>query len=176
MLLWSIARASAFVAFTAYTFVIVWGMLIAARVLRPAAAAVAAHRFLSSLGLIAIGTHVTALLLDGYAKVSLPMLVGLHSRPSLVAGAIAMWLCVALPLSFRLRKAKWISQRVWRRFHWFGYAVWVLALAHGITAGSDTGSPFALAAYGGAAAVVALAGCYRLGVRRRRRPAPAAAR
>ena len=44
---------------------------------------------------------MTALLLDAYAKVSLRMLVGLDSRPSLIAGAIAMWLCVALPLSFR---------------------------------------------------------------------------
>ena len=87
------------------------------------------------------------------------MLVGLDSRSSLIAGAIAMWLCVALPLSFRLRKAKWISQRVWRRFHWFGYAVWVLALVSRHRGRHRTrGSPFALAAYGGAAGVVALAG------------------
>ena len=147
MLLWSIARASAFVAFAAYTFVIAWGMLIAARVMRPAAPAVAAHRFLSSLGLVAIATHVAALLLDGYAKVDLPMLAGIGARPSLIPGVVALWLCIALPLSFRLRKAKWISQKVWRRFHWMGYAVWVAALVHGIAAGTDTGSPFAIAAY-----------------------------
>ena len=58
------------------------GMLIAARVARPAAPAVAAHRFLSSLGLIAIATHVTALLLDSYAKVGLRKLIGLGARPS----------------------------------------------------------------------------------------------
>ena len=176
MILWSIARTSAFVAFAAYTFVIVWGMLIAARVARPAAPAVAAHRFLSSLGLVAIATHVTALLLDSYAKVSPRMLVGLDSRPSLVAGAIAMWLCIALPLSFRLRKAKWISQRAWRGFHWLGYVVWGLALGHGITSGTDTGSPFAVAAYAGAAAVVLLASVYRVGAKRSRRTAAAPAR
>jgi sulfoxide reductase heme-binding subunit YedZ len=176
MILWSIARTSAFVAFAAYTFVIAWGMLIAAKVARPAAPAVATHRFLSSLGLIAIATHVTALLLDSYAKVSPRMLVGMDSRPSLIAGAIAMWLCVALPLSFRLRKAKWISQRVWRGFHWLGYAVWALALGHGITSGSDTSSPFAMAAYAGAAAVVLLASLYRVGATRSRRAATATAR
>lgn len=175
MLLWSIARTSAFVAFAAYTFVIAWGMLIAARVMRPAAPAVAAHRFLSSLGLVAIATHVTALLLDSYAKVDLPMLAGIGARPSLIPGVIALWLCVALPLSFRLRKAKWISQQVWRRFHWLGYAVWAAALVHGIAAGTDAGSPFAVAAYAGAAGVVALASLYRVGaLRRRNRPAVAA--
>jgi hypothetical protein len=56
-----------------------------------------------------------------------------------------------------LRKAKWISQRVWRTFHYTGYAAWVLMLGHGIFNGSDTRSPFALGAYAGAAAVVA--GC-----------------
>lgn len=171
MILWSVARTSAFVAFAAYTFVIAWGMLIAAKVARPAAPAVAAHRFLSSLGLVAIATHVTALLLDGYANVTPRMLVGLDSRPSLIAGSIAMWLCVALPLSFRLRKAKWISQRVWRGFHWLGYVVWALALGHGIASGSDTGSAFAMAAYAGAAGVVLLASLYRVGARRSRRPA-----
>ncbi len=174
MLLWSIARASAFVAFAAYTFVIAWGMLIAARVMRPAAPAVAAHRFLSALGLVAIATHVAALLLDSYAKVDLPMLAGIGARPSLIPGVVALWLCIALPLSFRLRKAKWISQKVWRRFHWMGYAVWIAALGHGIAAGTDTGSPFAIAAYAGAAGVVALAGLYRVGaMRRRARPAVA---
>ncbi len=176
MLLWSIARTSAFIAFAAYTFVIVWGMLIAARVARPAAPAVAAHRFLSSLGLIAIATHVTALLLDSYAKVSPRMLVGLDSRPSVIAGTIAMWLCIALPLSFRLRKAKWISQRVWRGFHWLGYAVWALALVHGFSTGTDSQSPFALAAYGGAVGVVLLASFARLGAKRSRRPATITAR
>ena len=104
------------------------------------------------------------------------MLVGMDSRPSLIAGAIAMWLCIALPLSFKLRTAKWISQRVWRGFHWLGYAVWFLALGHGITSGSDTGSPFAAPAYAGAAGVVVLASLYRLGAKRSRRPATATAR
>jgi hypothetical protein len=176
MILWSVARASGFIAFAAYTFVIAWGMLIAARMARPAAPAVAAHRFLSMLGLVAIATHVTALLLDHFAKIDLPMLVGIGARPSVIVGVVAMWLCLALPLSFRLRKAKWISQRVWRWFHWTGYIVWVASLVHGMTSGSDTGSPFAIAAYAGAAGVVAVAGTYRLGAVKGRRPTAAAAR
>ena len=46
MLLWSLARASAFVAFGAYTGVVVWGILVAGRAFRPAAPAVAFHRLL----------------------------------------------------------------------------------------------------------------------------------
>ena len=155
-----------------YTLSVTWGILVASRTLpAPAKPEFDYHRFLSSLGLVAIATHVTALLLDGYANVTPRMLVGLDTRPSLIAGSIAMWLCVALPLSFRLRKAKWISQRVWRGFHWLGYVVWALALGHGIASGSDTGSAFAMAAYAGAAGVVLLAILYRVGARRSRRPA-----
>ena len=38
-----------------------------------------------------------------------------------------------------------MSQRAWRSLHYFGYAVWALSLVHGVTAGTDSRSPFALA-------------------------------
>ncbi len=51
-----------------------------------------------------------------------------------------------------------MSQRAWRGLHYFGYAVWGLALLHGIAAGTDSRSYPAIATY---------AGC-RLDRRRRR--------
>jgi methionine sulfoxide reductase heme-binding subunit len=174
MLLWSVARTAGLTAFASLTFALAWGMLVASKTARPAAAAVAIHRFLSSLGLAAIAVHVAALLADRYAKVDPWMLVGRGARPSLQAGAVAMWLAILLPLSFRLRRMKWISQRAWRRLHWLGYVAWAAAYAHGVAAGTDSGAPVALATYAGAGGVVAAAACIRLRARRRGRvPVPA---
>ena len=167
MILWSVARTAGFTAFATLTFAVAWGMLVASRTARPAAAAVAIHRFLSTLGLAAIAVHVAALLADHYAKVGVWMLVGRGAKPSLVAGAVAMWIAILLPLSFRLRRRRWISQRAWRALHWLGYAAWAAAYAHGVAAGTDSGTPVALVTYAGAGGVVAAAGYIRLRARRR---------
>lgn len=161
MMLWDIARASAMVAFVCFTFTVAWGLGLSARFWRPAAEQVGFHRFLSTLGLVAVGTHVAALLADRYAHVTVGSLLGRDPRPGVVVGALALWLAVALPLSFRLRKARWISQRAWRSFHYLGYAVWVLSLVHGVTSGTDTRSPFAVALYAGSAALVGAAAWHR---------------
>ena len=162
MLLWSLARASALTAFGAYTLVVTWGILVAARAFRPVAPAVALHRFLAALGLVAVVTHVTALLLDSYAKVNLLSLVGIGSSWGIRLGSIALWLIVAIPLSFRLRKAEAISQRAWRNLHRFSYAAWASMLVHGIASGTDTPSPWAAALYAGSAGLVASAMAWRL--------------
>jgi predicted ferric reductase len=169
MLLWELTRASAFVAFASYTLVVTWGILIAGRTFRPAAPAVHFHRFLGVLGLCALVTHVATILVDRYAKVGPLALVGVGARPSLLLGVIAAWLAVALPLSFRLRRARIIPQKAWRAFHYTGYLFWTLALLHGISRGTDTRSVYALAAYMGAAALVGGATWWRLGERESQR-------
>ena len=140
MILWEIARASAFVAFGCYTLVVAWGVLLAGRGWRPAAPQLGFHRFLSSLALVALALHISSVLLDHYARVPVSGLVGVGVRPSLMLGAAALWLAVALPVSFRLKRAGFMSNRSWRRLHYFGYAVWGLALLHGIAAGTDSRS------------------------------------
>ena len=54
-----------------------------------------------------------------------------------------------------------MSQRAWRSLHYFGYAVWALSLVHGIAAGTDSRSLFALVIYGASAAIVGGAAWYR---------------
>jgi sulfoxide reductase heme-binding subunit YedZ len=155
MILWQIARASAFVAFGCYTLVVAWGVLLSSRFWRPVAPQLGFHRFLGSLGLVAVATHITALMLDSYARVHLRSLVGLDPRPGVVVGALAMWLVIALPLSFRLKRSRLISQRAWRGLHYTGYLMWAAALVHGVMSGTDSRSPWALVLYGSAAALVA---------------------
>lgn len=161
MILWDIARASALVAFACYTLTVAWGIGLSARWWRPAADHMGFHRFLSSLGLVAVVTHVGALLGDRYAHVSLSSLAGRDPRPGVVAGAMAFWLVLALPFSFRLRRARLLSQRAWRTLHYMAYAVWGLSLVHGVTTGTDTRSPAAVALYAGSAALVGAAAWYR---------------
>jgi methionine sulfoxide reductase heme-binding subunit len=161
MIAWQIARASAFVAFGCYTLVVAWGILLSSRFWRPAAPQLGFHRFLGSLGLVAVVTHISALMLDHYARVHLTSLVGLDPRRGVVVGAIALWLVIALPLSFQLKRARMLSQRSWRLLHYGGYLMWATALLHGIMSGTDTRSPWALGAYGGAAALVAGAAWWR---------------
>lgn len=161
MIAWETARASAFVAFGCYTLVVAWGVLLAGRAWRPAAPQLAFHRFLSSLGLIAVVLHVSAVLLDHYARVPLTGLVGVGVRPAVMLGAAALWLTVALPLSFRLKRAGFMSNRSWRLLHYFGYAVWVLALLHGIASGTDSRSYPAIAAYAASGSIVVAAAWWR---------------
>ena len=161
MILWDVARASAFVAFACYTLVVAWGITLSARVWRPPAPQMGYHRFLASLGLVAVGIHIAALMLDRYERVTVASLVGLDPRPGVVVGAVALWLVLALPLSFRLKQARFMSQRAWRSLHYFGYAVWGLSLVHGIAAGSDSRSFLALSVYGTSAAIVGGAAWYR---------------
>jgi sulfoxide reductase heme-binding subunit YedZ len=161
MMLWDVARASAFVAFGCYTLVVAWGIGLSARSWKPPAAALGFHRFLGSLGLVALGIHITTLMLDRWAKVTVSSLVGLDPRPGVVVGAAALWLAIALPLSFRLKQARWMSQRAWRSLHYFGYAMWGSALIHGVMTGTDSRSPWGLAMYAGSAAIVAGAAWYR---------------
>jgi sulfoxide reductase heme-binding subunit YedZ len=169
VILWDVARASAFVAFACYTLVVAWGIALSARVWRPPAPHTAYHRFLASLGLVAVGIHIGALMLDRYARVTVASLVGLDPRPGVVVGAAALWLVLALPLSFRLKQARWMSQRAWRSLHYFGYAVWALSLVHGVASGTDSRSPLALGIYGASAAIIGGAAWYRW----LERPAPA---
>jgi methionine sulfoxide reductase heme-binding subunit len=173
VILWEVARASAFVAFACYTVVVAFGIGLSARAWRPPAPVLDLHRFIACLGLVALGIHIATLMLDHFAKVTVRSLVGLDPRPGVVVGAAGLWLAVALPVSFTLKRAGWMTQRAWRGLHYFGYGVWGLALVHGVMSGTDARSAWALLAYGCSASVVAGASWYRWLERPpKRRPAP----
>lgn len=72
---------------------------------------------------------------------------------ALLFGVIAAELLAALAVTNRYRTA--LPYRVWRRAHYLNFAVWLLALVHGIAAGTDRATVWALALYIGTASVVA---------------------
>ena len=161
MILWEIARATGLVAVLVYTLTAAWGTLLAGRGVQSPKGAVELHQVLQSFGLLLIISHVVALVLDQYANVPFRSVVGIDSRPSIVLGAVALWLSILLPLSFALRKRKRVSFRFWRGLHYFAYVFWAAAMIHGLWLGSDTGNPVILALYGLGIALVVGAAAWR---------------
>ena len=156
---WYMARAGGILAFVLLTASVVVGLLLSGRArLRswPRFALEDVHRFLGVLAGSFILLHGAALLVDGYLPFSLTNLLVPGTAPyrplAVAAGVISAELLVALALTNRYRKA--LSHRFWRRAHYLNFGVWLLALLHGITAGTDTGSTWATAMYLTAAGLV----------------------
>jgi len=157
---WYLARASGIVAFVLLTTAVILGLTLSGRAkLRywPRFAVEDVHRFAGLLTGTFVSIHVLTLFVDSYLPFSLTQLAvpGASSyRPLATAlGVVAAELLLALALTNRYRKK--LSYRFWRRAHYLNFAVWGLALGHGIFAGTDRGAPWADLLYGTSAAAVA---------------------
>ena len=148
---------------------------------QPAAEAARLEDPVGLAGLGALGLHGIALVLDATVEVPplalvVPGLVDYRPWPVGV-GVVAADVMAVVTASFWARK--WIGAKAWRRLHWLSYAAFLLASAHGLLAGSDSGRWWAVAIYAGAAGSVTLATAWRaVGSRpgretaRRRAPRP----
>ena len=157
---WYVARASGMVAFALLTTTVVLGLVMSGRArLRrwPRFAVEDVHRFASLLTWAFVGVHALALLADSYLPFSVADLLipGIAPYRPLAAalGVVAAELLAALALANLLRKR--ISHRLWRRTHYLNFAVWLLALGHGVTSGSDSDTAWALSLYVLSAGLVA---------------------
>jgi sulfoxide reductase heme-binding subunit YedZ len=142
---WYVVRASGVLAFVFLTVSVVVGLLLSGRVRAkrwPRFALEDVHGFAGVLAGVFIGVHGFALLIDRYVPFSLAQLVvpGMSSyRPLATAcGVVAAELLAALAVTNRVRRQ--LPPRFWRRAHYLNFAVWSLALAHGIAAGTDAGT------------------------------------
>lgn len=126
------------------------------------------HRRVSLLSIVFLAVHVLAAILDPFTALGLgAALVPLAStyRPIPVAlGVVALYLFAALIATSLLRRH--LGQRAWRAVHWSTYALWPVALLHGITAGTDSFTPWMVAIDATCAAVVAGAFAWRIAPRR----------
>ncbi len=163
---WILARASGLTAYVLLTLSMLAGLVIKTRPFRAlnAAAVTDTHRFLALLALGAVAMHGLALTLDSTVRVGLSALLipgTAGYRPVATAlGVVAAELTALVVLSFRLRTR--IGFRNWRRLHWATYAVFVLATAHGLAAGTDTSRPWSIGLYLGAVFAVAIATAWRV--------------
>ncbi|HSS80754.1 MAG TPA: hypothetical protein VLK24_06115 [Gaiellaceae bacterium] len=156
---WYIARAGGMLAYLLLSSSVVAGLLLSGRAkLRhwPRFALEDVHRFIGILAGTFIVIHGASLLLDHVVPTSLGQLLvpGTSGyRPLAVAfGVIAAELLAALAIANHYRKR--LPHGLWRRLHMLNFVVWGLALAHGLTAGTDATTTWALALYAGSAWVV----------------------
>ena len=163
---WYAARAGGLVALVLLTLATLAGILPAGRAQStrwPRFAVEDVHRYLGLLTGSFISLHVGVLLLDSFLPFSIAQLVvpGLSSyRPLPTAlGVVGAELLLALALTNRFRSR--LPYRFWRRAHYANFAVWILALTHGITAGTDSDTAWALALYVACGAAVAGATVWR---------------
>jgi sulfoxide reductase heme-binding subunit YedZ len=148
--LWYLARGSGAVSLIMLTVVVALG--VATRGGRsfagmPRLVVASVHRSAALLSVVFLVVHVTALMFDPYAQLKLldvvlpftsayrPLWVGL--------GTLALDLMIAIVITSLLRER--VGHRVWRAVHWFAYAMWPVALAHGIGSGSDRSTIWMLA-------------------------------
>jgi len=158
---WEIIRASGFVAYLLLSGSVIWGLLLSSKLLGRSASAKGLtylHEGLAVGSLLATITHMVALSLDEFIEFGIGALLlpgaSVWEPQPVAFGVVSMWVLTIVTVSFYIRKR--IGQRVWRVIHYASFGSFVAAFAHGIMAGTDTGSPAALAMYGSTGAVVAV--------------------
>jgi hypothetical protein len=121
------------------------------------------HRALSLLTVLAVAGHVLLLAFDRYARFSpADLLVPFIAwyRPAWTGlGVLAAYVLLVVYVSFYLRSR--IGYRAWRTLHYASFAVFVMATAHGLLAGSDSSAVWARWLYAAAVSAVALVVAYR---------------
>lgn len=172
MIPWVLSRAAGIVAYLLLAGSMAFGLVTRTRIKLPgmrAADTVDLHRTLTVAALVAVAVHGLALLLDSVVPVSpLALIVPgmVPYRPVWTAlGVVALWGLVIVQVSSLARRH--IGVKAWRALHMIAYAVFVLATAHGIVAGTDTGRDWVIAMYAGATALIAGLTGYRIATARR---------
>jgi sulfoxide reductase heme-binding subunit YedZ len=160
MAIWYIERAGGILAYALLSGSVILGLTLSGRAKRPGWPRFAVedvHRFVGLLAGTFIVIHVSALLVDNYLPFSLTQILVPGDSPyrpvSVAFGVVGAELLAALAVTNHYRKS--LSHNFWRRAHYLNFAVWLLALVHGIAAGTDRGTVWALALYIGTASVVA---------------------
>jgi sulfoxide reductase heme-binding subunit YedZ len=149
---WYVVRAGGMVALVLLTVSVVLGITLAGRARMPRWPRFAledVHGFAGTLAGIFIGLHGAALLVDTYLPFSLANLLVPGTAPyrplATALGVVGAELLAALALTNRYRKQ--LPYSVWRRLHYLNFAVWTLALVHGIAAGTDSDTAWGAAVY-----------------------------
>ena len=164
-----LSRASAFVAYGLLWLAMALGIAMRNKLTRiwpGGPAAYVLHRYASLSGLMFTLVHVLLLLGHpalGYsiANLLLPF-SGSSYRPLSVGllGKASFYLMGLVGLSFYVRAR--LGQRLWRLLHYLSFAVFMLALIHGVFAGSDSPTIWARAMYVGSGGILLALTIYRL--------------
>src|SRR3954462_7225232 len=148
-----VTRSSALMAYMLLWVTMLAGLSVTGKVGRKwpgMASSFGVHRYTSLLGLGFAVVHALALLGDpymGYTPVGLlvPFMAGGYQPHWLGLGQVAIYLLAAVSLSFYVRDR--LGVRAWRLVHSLSFALFLMALMHGLHSGSDSGTWWASGLY-----------------------------
>jgi methionine sulfoxide reductase heme-binding subunit len=140
---WYLARAAGIVAYLMLFAGVTLGLLMTGSLLDrwfPRNRVYDLHRFVSLLTLGLILLHALIVLPDAYFSFSVVELFVPFASPFspafMALGAISLYVTIVVVGAFYLRGI--LSYAVWRLIHYATFGAYVLALVHGIGAGTDT--------------------------------------
>lgn len=142
---WYLARGSGVTALVLFSVVVALGIITrSARPMPgvPRFAVAAVHSSAALLATVFLGVHLVTLLFDPYAQLRLLDLVvpfaGAYRPLWLGFGTLALDLTLAIGVTSLLRAR--LGARAWKAVHLSAYALWPLAVLHGLGTGSDAGT------------------------------------
>jgi sulfoxide reductase heme-binding subunit YedZ len=148
---WTTSRAAGIAALMTASLAISCGLLMAMRIpalRRRTPELRALHQALANATFALIGVHALALLLDPVLKPGLAGLLIPFATPyrpfASALGQIAAYGILALGATYSIRRR--IGAVRWRAAHRWLPLFWLLAVFHGLLAGTDTTAPWTLAA------------------------------
>ena len=173
---WLVERLAGFLAYFAVAGSVIYGLLLSTKILDAVAhrpITFSLHQDLASVGLGLAGVHGVLLGLDKTVPFSLSQIAvpGLapYAPLAVAAGQVSFYLMAIVIASFYVRRT--IGQRTWRALHYLTFLAFVGATAHGLTAGTTSGSAWAWAIYVTASTVVVFLFAYRVTTAIAARPA-----
>jgi len=165
---WFLSRASALVSFALLWLSMALGLTISNRLARlwpggPAAFDV--HQYTSLLGLALALFHALILMGDAYIAYDLQQVLipfaSVNYRPVWVGlGQLGLYTWAMVAFSFYVRAKT--GTRAWRTIHFVSFAVFMLALVHGLLSGTDSSTVWAARMYWYAGGSLLALLCYRI--------------
>jgi predicted ferric reductase len=161
--LWFASRATGLVSLLLLTGTVVLGAATSGRATGnrwPRFAVAALHRNLSLLSVVFLVVHIASAVIDPYAGIrwvdALLPFVSAYQTFWLGLGAVALDLLIAVLVTSLARSH--LPWRAWRAVHWAGYALFPVAVAHGLgTGGADSRQLWVLGCIGSCLLAVAAA-------------------
>lgn len=165
--MWMIVRGSGIAAFVLLSVSMVWGLWISTKTFGRTVKPKGLHWLHESLSLAALAAtviHMVALSLEEFIGFSWWDIIipGVATwKPLATAlGVVSFWVILLISVSCYVKR--WIGQRAWRSIHFLSFGAFLAALAHGVIAGTDSGTPWMTSLYVGAGVAVAALTAMRL--------------
>jgi sulfoxide reductase heme-binding subunit YedZ len=166
---WFLTRGTGVVSLVLLTAVTVLGILNAVRwspALTPRFVVQRVHRNLSLVSVVFIVIHIATAVIDGFAPIRwIDAVVPFQAayRPLwLGLGTVAFDLVIAVAVTSLIRAR--LGYRVWRAVHWTSYALWGVAVFHGLGIGSDSTQLWMLALVAASVSAVVAAAVWRVAI------------